>query len=459
MGSASSEPPLVSALVRPSLFRRVVVAGAVSAALGGAIAAVTSGLATANLVEEHREEEVLDAARRLAAEVAEEEREDEEPLPAALADELEDVEHVGARGALFDASGALAGDPALARGDPGHCWDVVLDDGPYYACTVSRDGRLLTLAVSSSQALAQKPLFGWAALIGALVGILAGVLLSVRAARWGVAPLWELGRRVREVDSESPRSDVLEPETAHAEIEEVRRALVDLVDRLGVALAHAQRFASDAAHELRTPLTTLAGELELLGEGDEPVDGRDLQRLRDRVRALSILVEQLLVLAIGHGSRADEAVDAGDLALEVGAQLPEDARARVRISSEDDVIVRGDAALLRAALGNAVDNALKFSSDRVDLSVRAVGSEAWIEVRDRGRGLSGGELERAFEPFYRAPSARRAGVDGHGIGLALIAHVATSHGGRAELLDVPEGAHLRIRIPSWRGSDVGASVQ
>ena len=452
MGSAPTEPPLISALVRPSLFRRVVVAGAVSAALGGAIAAVTSGLATANLVGEQREEDVLVAAHRLAAEVAEEEREDAEPLAAALADELEDVEHVGARAAVFSEAGLLAGDPALARGEPGECDDVELDDGPYYACTVSRDGRLMTLGASSSQAIAQQPLFGWAAIIGALVGILAGVLLSVRAARWGLAPLWELGRRVRQVDSDAPRSEVLEPEAAHVEIEEVRRALVDLVDRLGVALSHAQRFASDAAHELRTPLTTLAGELELLEESEVAVRGEDLERLRNRVRGLSILVEQLLVLAIGHGARAEEAVDAGDLAMEIRASLPASAQARVRIRSEDDVLVRGDAALLRAAVGNAVDNALKFSADDVDVSVRSVDSEAWIEVRDRGSGLSRGELERAFEPFYRAPSARRGGVDGHGIGLALIAHVAASHGGQAELLDVPEGAHLRIRIPVWRSA-------
>ena len=452
MGSGRSEPPLVASLVQRSLFRRVVIAGAVSAALGGAIAAVTSGLMTANLVGEQREEDVLLATERLAAEVAEEEREDAEPLQAALADELEDVEHVGARAAIFDDTGLLTGDPALASGVPGRCRDVTLDGSPHYACTVAQDGRRLTLAVSSSQALAQQPLFGLAAMLGALVGILAGVLLSVRAARWGLAPLWELGRRVRRVDTESPRSDVLEPEAAHVEIEEVRRALVDLVDRLGVALEHAQRFASDAAHELRTPLTTLAGELELLAEAEGPVHATDLSRLRDRVRGLSILVEQLLVLAIGQGGRAHEAVDAGDLAMEVEAQLPAEARERVRVSSEDDVLVRGDAALLRAAVSNAIDNALKFSDDAVDVSIRSVGAEAWIEVRDRGRGLGRAELERAFEPFYRAPSARRRGVEGHGIGLALIAHVAASHGGRAELLPVPEGAHLRIRIPSWQSA-------
>lgn len=113
-----------------------------------------------------------------------------------------------------------------------------------------------------------------------------------------------------------------------------------------------------------------------------------------------------------------------------------------------DVLVRGDATLLRSALANAVENALKYSGERVELSVLADGESARIEVVDRGPGVPAADRERVFEPFYRAPAARQR-ARGSGIGLAIIAHVAAGHGGRAELFDAVPGLRLRVTLPRW----------
>src|SRR5690606_12149119 len=110
-----------------------------------------------------------------------------------------------------------------------------------------------------------------------------------------------------------------------------------------------------------------------------------------------------------------------------------DARARVRISGIDDAIVRGDESLLRSMFKNAVDNALKFSAaasdPNVDVKIFERGSHLVVEIVDRGVGMTRQEQERAFTAFYRSPSARAAGIDGYGVGLALIAHVVAAHGG------------------------------
>ncbi|HEY6879450.1 MAG TPA: ATP-binding protein, partial [Polyangiales bacterium] len=141
-----------------------------------------------------------------------------------------------------------------------------------------------------------------------------------------------------------------------------------------------------------------------------------------------------------------EVVDLTDVADAALAALD---RTRIEIEADDDVIVRGDQTLLRALVLNALENALKFSEGPVALRIRK-GSEARIEVDDRGPGVPPEERERVFRPFYRSALARAGGASGHGIGLALIARVAWVHGGRAEFVESPRGAALRVHLPLWR---------
>jgi signal transduction histidine kinase len=94
---------------------------------------------------------------------------------------------------------------------------------------------------------------------------------------------------------------------------------------------------------------------------------------------------------------------------------------------------------------NALSNALKFSGGVVTLALVDGQGRVQLTVRDQGPGLSVEARERAFEPFYRAAEHRARA--GHGIGLALIAHVVAAHGGHARFLDGP-GAQLQVELPS-----------
>jgi signal transduction histidine kinase len=76
-------------------------------------------------------------------------------------------------------------------------------------------------------------------------------------------------------------------------------------------------------------------------------------------------------------------------------------------------------------------------------------ARAIIDVVDHGPGIPAAERAQVFTAFYRRTDARTRSTPGHGVGLALIAHVAGAHGGTAELLDAPRGAHLRITLPRW----------
>jgi signal transduction histidine kinase len=171
--------------------------------------------------------------------------------------------------------------------------------------------------------------------------------------------------------------------------------------------------------------------------------------------AVSALIERLLILALPAGEDAErgQAVAMADVVREAVANLPPERAARVRAALDDEGMVRGDPSLLRAMVDNALDNALKFGAPQeVLVSVGCDGDRVITTVRDRGPGVPTQERARVFEPFYRTAEARASTVRGHGIGLALIAHVAAGHGGEAAFRDVSSGALLEIALPAWRAT-------
>ncbi len=120
--------------------------------------------------------------------------------------------------------------------------------------------------------------------------------------------------------------------------------------------------------------------------------------------------------------------------------------ARVQAELAADGLVRGDATVLRSVVTNAVKNALSYSDGGVTVRVAREGDDVVLRVDDQGPGLGAEGRARAFEPFYRGTAARQG--SGHGIGLALIAHVVGAHGGRVRFLPEEPGAKLEVRLPA-----------
>ncbi len=143
-----------------------------------------------------------------------------------------------------------------------------------------------------------------------------------------------------------------------------------------------------------------------------------------------------------------------DVATRVVAGLEESQRARITTKASAAGMVRGDEELLVWLLENAVENALKFSTENVEIFVTEDSSlgEVLVDVQDHGDGLPKALRERVFEPFFRSPEARGANTQGHGIGLALVSRIAAFHGGRVGFEDPADGsgACLRLTLPMWK---------
>lgn len=429
-----------------SLVDRVARALTLVAALAAVGTALLSNTLASRQALAREDDRLRAAARTLLRELAQVGPGDER---AEVDEESAEVAPAGIQIALWQRGIRVAG----AAGEPPGAAGCETR-GARRSCTVNEGGRRV-VASSELAPLRASSRTGWlASLAAVLVASLGAYALSRGLSARVVGPLSRLRASVAGLRAEEPDAESICAAEGYDEVDALRGALVDLVTRHARALAAARRFSADAAHELRTPLGTMRAELELAAEteGLPPELSASLARVEATLRRVSALSERLLILATPEGrvAVAREAVSLSEVIEGCVASLDAANAARIELVSCEDDAVCGDAALLRAMVENVIDNALKFSDGAVTASVTREGDAVVLRVRDRGPGLPPEAQTRAFEPFYRSPAARAGDVRGHGVGLALVAHVVRAHGGAQRFEEVERGASLRVSLPSWR---------
>jgi len=248
----------------------------------------------------------------------------------------------------------------------------------------------------------------------------------------------------------SPRPDPLAPldpqQEAPRELWPAVEAYNALLQRLDAMQAAQRRFVSNAAHQLRTPLAAMQVELESsLRQQDPQAQQLALSGTLAGLSRLQHLVNQLLLLSRSEdaqgGSLPLQVLDVAALARTVVERYADRALAAgVDLGYEgpdEGVPVRGDAPLLREALGNLLDNALRYGAERrvITLAVQRDDDGVQLWVDDDGAGIDEAERGRVTERFYRASSHG----DGCGLGLAIVAEIAQRHGATLDIGSAPMG--------------------
>ncbi len=285
--------------------------------------------------------------------------------------------------------------------------------------------------------------------------LLAGLAVWYGVGR-GLAPLSTLRE---EIENRSHRDlSALPEEQAPQEVRPLIHAMNGLLARLGSAIEAQQRFIADAAHQLRTPIAGLKTQAELALRqtqlGDVQVTLRQLQTATEQSTRL---INQLLSLARAEpGARREHAIERVDL-----ARLARDTtsdwvpRALVRkidlgYDGGDNVAwVVGDSFLLGELLRNLLDNAIRYTQEGGQVTVRVAGGAGAVvlSVEDNGAGIPDQERERVFERFYRVLGTGVA--EGCGLGLAIVREIALSHHADVALATAAggQGTVLRVTFP------------
>jgi heavy metal sensor kinase len=290
-----------------------------------------------------------------------------------------------------------------------------------------------------------------------LVIVLAGVGGYILAGR-ALAPIDHLAVEARRVTAERLHERVSVP-NQHDEIGRLAAVINDAFSRLESSFDKLRRFTADASHELRTPLAVLRGIGEAgLVETRTPAEYKEaIGSMLEEIDRLTTLVDTLLRLSHGdagsvHLSR--ESLDLGQLTREVAsslALLAEERRQRISVESINGVEVCVDRLVLREAITNVVDNAIKYSpvGGSIAVSIRADGGCAVVEVADQGAGIAAEHRERIFDRFFRIDSARSRDAGGTGLGLAIAKWAVEINGGSIRVeAGATSGSVFRISLPT-----------
>ena len=346
---------------------------------------------------------------------------------------------------------AIAG-RALRRGRPGFA-DASLDGEPVrlYAAPLPDDGGPAAggaVLVGSSTADIDHTLARLRVLL-ILSGLLAAALGAAGAAlltRRGLRPLGRLSAAAAEIERTGDPARRLPDPRADDEVADLARTLNRMLAALDAARLRERRFLADASHELRTPLTSLAGNVDFVARhGLNPEVLADLQL---DTRRLQRLVADLLVLEREDaGPAPDQPVRLDRIVDEAAAGRP-----AVRVVRSVPVTVLGEPGALRRALDNLVENAEVHGprGGEVTVALTLADGTAALAVADEGPGLRPGEVEHAFERFWRGPGA--LGRPGSGLGLAIVRATAERHGGAV----TAEGSTVTIELPAVATTDSAA---
>ncbi|RDL18607.1 heavy metal sensor histidine kinase [Pseudomonas jessenii] len=277
-------------------------------------------------------------------------------------------------------------------------------------------------------------------LIWLTVGLsaLATALLGAWAARSGLRPLRRMSAVARGISAQSLNARLSEAQMP-PELAEMAHSFNAMLARLDDSFQRLSAFSADIAHELRTPLSNLLTHTQVTLTRPRPIeDYREaLHSNLEELQWMAQLVNDMLYLAkADHGllipkreplTLADEA----DALLEFFAPLAEDAA--VTLSREGTARIEGDRSMLRRALSNLLDNALRFTpaSGEVRLAIQDLPNTVRVSVENTGGGISAQLLPRLFDRFYRADPARQEGSSEHaGLGLAITQSIVRAHGGQ-----------------------------
>lgn len=314
---------------------------------------------------------------------------------------------------------------------------------------------------TSREELAQQILIDTALPLSLLIVLMSVIVWG--GIRGGLAPL----ARLRSVVESRALNDLapIKLDAAPQEVRSLALALNTLLAEVRESVNTQNRFISDAAHQLRTPLAGLKSQTELALASNtvaaDPELQARLQRVHQSATRSAHLVSQLLALARAEpeaaAAQSRTRFDLQRLAREVAAeQVPRALAAGIDLGSDDGgdddapahapLPVMGNAMLIREALVNLVDNAIRYAGRgaSITVSTHAKGHDAVLTVEDNGPGVPESEHEHIFQRFVRATNEG----NGCGLGLAIVKEIVERSSGQVALEPVhPHGLRVVVRLP------------
>jgi two-component system heavy metal sensor histidine kinase CusS len=286
------------------------------------------------------------------------------------------------------------------------------------------------------------------------LGVLASALIAVTVTRRGLRPLAEMRRSLERVQP-AHLNERIEPAHWPRELQPLAVSFDDMLSRLEDSFTRLSQFSADLAHELRTPIGNMLGEAQVaLTRERSPDEYRTVvESAAAECERLSSIIDSLLFLARAEAAEQQinrssfNARTAVEKVISFYQTLAEERQ--IEITCAGDAQIFADPILFNRAIGNLIDNALRFTPDkgriRIAIGTREDGVE--ISVADTGSGITPEHLPRVFDRFYRADPSRSSA--GTGLGLSLVKSIVDLHGGSVSIDSRPgSGTTVTLIFPT-----------
>lgn len=286
------------------------------------------------------------------------------------------------------------------------------------------------------------------------LAVLAAFATSLVLARYLSSPIVRLQRTSRALAAGALHARVGAPFNRRKdEVGTLARDFDAMAERIQALIEDKETLLRDVSHELRSPLARIGVALALAQRKAGDASQADLLRIEQEADKLDQLVGQIMELARlrTRVPTEHEPVELTELIREVADNARfEHPGAEIGFEADEVPTVVGDSVALRSAIENVLRNALAYADNKaeVEISVAARDTVIRIVIADRGPGVPREDLQRIFEPFYRADKSRDHRQGGQGIGLAITARVVELHGGRVAARNRPAGGlEVIIELP------------
>jgi len=317
------------------------------------------------------------------------------------------------------------------------------------------NGRTYTLQIAQDRSSDEQVERNFALLFIAVLagGVVASALIAIIVTRHGLQPLRQMTQSFGRVGPNHLKEHIGSAGWPR-ELQPLTIAFDEMLKRLDDSFTRLSQFSADLAHELRTPIANMLGEAQVALTRD-----RAAAEYRETIESsvaecerLSRIVDNLLFVARVDAARepiARKQFDARAAVEKIAAFYQTVAEDRhVTISCSGDEQICADPDLFERAVGNLLDNALRFTAEHgsIHIALSKQNSALEVAVSDTGSGIAPEHLPRVFDRFYRAESSR--GSDGAGLGLALVKSIVDLHGGSATIeSEIGRGTIVKLTFP------------
>jgi two-component system heavy metal sensor histidine kinase CusS len=270
-----------------------------------------------------------------------------------------------------------------------------------------------------------------------LCGIAMVAALGYWIARFGLTPLVKLSEGAQSLGPENLSQRLVISQVT--ELIPLATSFNGALDRLEAAYGQLEAFSADVAHELRTPIGNIIGMTQVaLTRDRSPAELREtLESNLEELERLRAIVNDMLFLARADRGERVSSMDVTSLACEVWKTVeflePLIEEKALLVDALGDVEAPIDKALFRRAMSNLLHNAIQYSPQGANVSVKMQqqGPDGFVEVSvsNPGMPIAAEHLTLLFDRFYRVDSSRTLSTDNHGLGLAIVKAIAKMHGG------------------------------